>query len=477
MMTRSLAQGVFLAIGVIVFDGCTTAERDSFAKQPKVSIDMAQILERGYLNALVDNNSVSYFIYRGEPLGYEYELLRKLSEKLQVDLKITIISGVEDAIDRLNRGDGDIIAFPLTVTTERQQWIHFTDPHFTTTQVLVQRKPDGWEQYPDLIEDSLVRDPVKLIGKEVYVMKQSSFAERLRNLSSELGGEIIVREDSAGSETESLIWKVEAGEIEYTVADQPFGMVNATYYPDLDVKTVLSVPQEIAWATRHNSPILRDSINVWMNGLKQKGVYRSIYNKYFNDLRTSRKRMASDYNSFSGGQLSRFDDVIKKSALAVSWDWRLVASIVYQESAFNPKVESWAGAMGLMQLMPAAAAQFKVNNVYDPEQNIRGGVRILKHLDDLWAKTIEDPNERVKFVLASYNAGLSHVVDARNLARKYGKDPLKWEDNVQYYFSMLNNSKFYRDPVVAAGYCRCREPIRYVREILDRFEDYKLHFN
>jgi membrane-bound lytic murein transglycosylase F len=476
-MTRSLILRIFLGAGLILVDGCTPASRDSFAKAPTVDIDMAQILERGYLNALVDNNSVSYFIYRGEPLGYEYELLKKLSEKLNVNLKITIISGVEDAIDRLNRGDGDIIAFPLTITEERRQWIDFTDPHFTTTQVLVQRKPDGWEVDPDLIEDSLVRDPAELIGREVYVMRQSSFADRLRDISAELGGEIIVKEDSAGSETESLIWKVEAGDIRYTVADQFFGMVNATYYPDLDVKTVLSVPQEIAWATRLNSPILRDSINVWMNALKKKGIYRSIYNKYFNDLRTSRKRMASDYNSFSGGQLSRFDHVIKQSAAVIKWDWRLVASVVFQESAFNPKVESWAGAMGLMQLMPAAAVQFNVNNVYDPEQNIRGGVRILKHLDDLWAKTVADSTERVKFVLASYNAGLSHVVDARNLARKYGKDPLKWEENVQYYFSMLNNSKFYRDPVVAAGYCRCREPVKYVREILARFEDYKLHFN
>jgi membrane-bound lytic murein transglycosylase F len=476
-MTRSLILRIFLGAGLILVDGCTPASRDSFAKAPKVNIDMAQILERGYLNALVDNNSVSYFIYRGEPLGYEYELLKKLSEKLNVNLKITIISGVEDAIDRLNRGDGDIIAFPLTITEERRQWIDFTDPHFTTTQVLVQRKPDGWELDPDLIEDSLVRDPAELIGREVYVMRQSSFADRLRDISAELGGEIIVKEDSAASETESLIWKVEAGDIRYTVADQFFGMVNATYYPDLDVKTVLSVPQEIAWATRLNSPILRDSINVWMNTLKKKGIYRSIYNKYFNDLRTSRKRMASDYNSFNGGQLSRFDHVIKQSAAVIKWDWRLVASVVFQESAFNPKVESWAGAMGLMQLMPAAAVQFNVNNVYDPEQNIRGGVRILKHLDDLWAKTVADSTERVKFVLASYNAGLSHVVDARNLARKYGKDPLKWEENVQYYFSMLSNSKFYRDPVVAAGYCRCREPVKYVREILDRFEDYKLHFN
>jgi membrane-bound lytic murein transglycosylase F len=253
--------------------------------------------------------------------------------------------------------------------------------------------------------------------------------------------------------------------------------VNATYYPDLDVKTVLSVPQQIAWATRLNSPVLRDSINNWMAGLKKKGAYRTIYNKYFNDLRTSKRRMASDYNSFSGDRLSRFDDVIKESAALINWDWRLVASIVYQESSFNPKVESWAGAQGLMQLMPATVTQFKVQNVFDPVQNIRAGVKVLAHLDKLWERTVKDPHERIKFVLASYNAGLTHVVDARNLTRKYGGDPVRWEDNVQRYLALLNDPKYYRDPLAVAGYCRCREPIRYVQEILDRYEDYKLHYN
>src|SRR5688572_32120662 len=261
-MARPLLKRIVLCTGILA-GGCVT-DKEHFATEPKVTLDIAQIRERGYLNALIDNNSVSYFIYRGEPLGYEYELLRKLSERLKVDLKITIISGVEDAIDRLNRGEGDIIAFPLTITSERRQWIDFTEAHFNTSQVLVQKKPAGWEQNPEIIEDSVIRNPADLIGKEVYVMRQSSFVERLRNLSTELGGEIVIREDSSGAETESLIRLVESGRIKFTVADQTFGLVNATYYPSLDVKTVLSVPQQIAWATRLNSPGLRDSINLWM---------------------------------------------------------------------------------------------------------------------------------------------------------------------------------------------------------------------
>jgi membrane-bound lytic murein transglycosylase F len=474
IMARPLLKRVVLCTGILV-GGCVT-DKENFATEPKVIVDIAQILERGYLNALIDNNSVSYFIYRGEPLGYEYELLKRLSERLKVDLKITIISGVEDAIDRLNRGEGDIIAFPLTITSERRQWIDFTDTHFTTSQVLVQKKPAGWEDNPDLVEDSLIRNPAGLLGKEVYVMKQSSFVERLRNLSTELGGEIIVLEDSSGAETESLIRQVQSGQIKYTVADQTFGLVNATYYPDLDVKTVLSAPQQIAWALRQNSPALRDSINAWMSDLKGSGRFKIIYDKYFNSLKTTRKRMQSEYYSVAGESLSKYDDIIKESAAAVGMDWRLVASVTYQESAFNPRVESWAGAMGLMQLMPATVQQFKVVNVMDPRENIQAGVKVLKHLDGIWSRTVSDTTQRIKFVLASYNAGLSHVADARNLARKYGKDPSRWDDNVEDYMQLLTNSKYYRDAVVAAGYCRCEFPVRYVKEVLGRYEDYKLHF-
>jgi len=472
---QSCVTGRALCVALLVASSCTTPDRN-FATEPEVSIDIPEISKRGYLNALVDNNSVSYFIYRGEPLGYEYELLKRLCQRLRVELKITIISGLEDAINRLNRGEGDIIAFPLTVTTERREWMSFTDTHFTSTQVLVQKKPAGWESNPGLLEDSLLRDPADLIGKVVYVKAQSSFAERLRNLSAEIGGEIIVKEDSSGGETESLIRQVLTGQIKYTVADQPFGMVNATYYPDLDVKTVLSLPQQIAWATRLNAPAVRDSINIWLADIKRAGEFRQIYAKYFNNLKSTRVRMQSDYNSFSGSELSRFDDVMKEAAASISWDWRLIASVTYQESGFDPRVESWAGAMGLMQLMPATVAQFKVVNVMDPRQNIQAGVSVLKHLDDVWARTVSDPQERIKFVLASYNVGLTHVTDARNLARKYGKDPVKWDDNVAFYLILKSDPKYYRDPLSVAGYCRCEGPVNYVKEVLSRFEEYKIHY-
>lgn len=474
-MPRTLGNSKLILATVVLILSCTRTAEENFETEPLVSIDLEQIRARGFINALVDNNSVSYFIYRGQPMGYEYELLQRFSQFLKVSLKITVISGVEEAIDRLNKGTGDLIAFPLTITRERKNYVSFTDAHFNTSQVLVQRKPDGWRANPQLAEKKMIRQPVELIGKEVHVMKHSAFKERLENLSEEIGGEIIIKEDSADAETESLIRQVSNGQIDYTVTDQTLAMVNATYYPNLDINTVLSLPQQIAWATRKNSPELLKEANTWVSQMRKQGTMRIIYDKYFNSPRTSLARMNSDFSSLSGGKLSPYDDKIKAGAELIGWDWRLLAAIISQESNFNPRAESWAGAIGLMQLMPVTGEQFHVSNLYDPAQNIKAGVLFLKRLDELWSRTVEDQTERLKFVLASYNVGLSHVIDARNLTRKYGKDPVKWDDNVEFYLLQKSKSQFYRDPVVAAGYCRCEGPVHYVEEVLSRYEEYKTH--
>jgi len=443
------------------------AAPQAFMASPRVTIDLDSIKSRGYINALVDNNSVSYFIFRGEPMGYEYELLQRFAEDIGVELRIKIISGVDESIDRLNKGEGDVIAFPLTITEERSKYVSFSDPLFTTTQVLVQRR--------DTLHEPPIRLHADLIGKQIYVMRNSSFKDRLQRLSEEVGGQIVIVEDSAGAETESLIRQVAMGEIPLTVTDQTFAMVNASIYPDLDINTIISLPQEIGWATRTNSPDLTGAVNTWLTNFKKQRNYQNIYDRYFKSPRTTLIRMNSDYSSLHGGRLSDFDETIRDEAEALGWDWRLVASVMYQESGFNPNVRSWAGAVGLMQLMPAASRQFKVADPHDPVQNIHAGIKVLQYLDGLWAKTIDDPYERLKFVLASYNVGISHVIDARNLALKYGKDPTKWDGNVETYLMLKTKPQYYRDPVASAGYCRCMGPVNYVKEVLGRFEAYKAH--
>lgn len=443
---------------------------------PEVELDLDEIKKRGYITALVDNNSFSYFIYKGSPMGYEYELLKLLAKDLKVELKLKVISGVERGIRQLNTGEGDILAFPLTITKERTQYVNFTSPLFTSYQVLVQRKPENWQALTqDEIDRNIIRDAHQLIGKEVHVMKSSSFTERLNNLSHEIGGDIHIVEDSANAESESLIRQVALGTIDYTVADHPIAMVNANYYPNIDVNTTLSLPQQIAWSVRKNSPKLLTAINTWQTKVKKEPTFMVIYNRYFKSPRTSLLRARSNYSSlFGGNKISRYDDLIKQGAEKLNWDWRLLAAIIYQESRFINDGESWAGARGLMQLMPETAKRFGATNPNDPKQNIKAGVNYLKHLDKYWAKNITDPEERLKFILASYNAGLTHIIDACELTKKYDKDALRWID-VEFFLLKKSDPNYYRDEAVAAGYCKCEEPVNYIKNVMNTYEEYTHH--
>jgi membrane-bound lytic murein transglycosylase F len=306
------------------------------------------------------------------------------------------------------------------------------------------------------------------------VIEGTSHELHLKNLSEELGGDILIKRDTLTSESESLIRKVAMGEIDYTVADHTMARVNSAYYPNLDVGTVLSIQQNVAWALRKNSPKLLGVIDQWLQKIKEQPTFMVIYNRYFRSPRTSLVHMQSDYSSLGGNKLSPYDELIKAGADKLGWDWRLLAAVVYQESKFDPTDESWAGARGLMQLMPETAKRFGATDLKDPQQSLKAGVNYLMYLEKYWTKRIHDPEQRLKFVLASYNAGLSHILDARKLCKKYGKDEANWDD-VEYFLLKKSDPKYYRDPLVTAGYCKCEEPVNYVEEVLERFEQYKVH--
>lgn len=480
LLNRFSSSLVFILL--ILLLGCAQSGKESRDNTRKesgqtpfaIEFDLDKIKERGSLIALVDNSSTSYFIYKGQLMGYEYELLTHLAEVLDVQLEIIITKSIDDAFDKLNTGEGDIIAFTLTITKERKKKVAFTNALYTTRQVLVQKKPEDWQSLKSHeLEKLLIRNQVDLIGKEVHVRRSSSYVDRLHNLSEEIGGDIRIIEDDKDVETELMIKKVVNGEIRYTIADEDIALVNVSYYPQIDIKTAISFPQQIAWAVRQNAPELLIYINEWQRKIKQGPEYNVIYNKYYKSPRSSVSRMNSDFSSLQGGQLTIYDDLIKQAADSLRWDWRLLASQMYQESGFRPNEISWAGAVGLMQLVPETGKRFGAVDLKNPEQNIKAAAAFLKYLEGLWGKTIEDKQERLKFTLASYNVGLGHVIDARELAKKFDKDPKKWEGNVEFY--LLNKSKpqFFKDPVCKSGYCRGEEPVNYVKNTLNRYEQYK----
>jgi membrane-bound lytic murein transglycosylase F len=271
-----------------------------------------------------------------------------------------------------------------------------------------------------------------------------------------------------------MIGMVASAKIPYTVADENVAMVNQTYYPNIDVKTAISFPQKIAWAVNKNSPLLLAGLNKWIKSQKNTAEYANLYNKYFKNPKGSGQRNGSEFSSIAGNKISPYDDMIIAYSREIEWDWRLLASMIYQESKFDPNAESWAGACGLMQLTPSTAGLYGIDTCgATPIQSIEGGTRHIIKLNKYWSKFITSKQERIKFVLASYNVGLGHIIDARNLAKKYGKNPDLWYNNVETYILLKSKPKYYNDPIVRCGYCRGQEPYNYVRQIIERYDHYK----
>lgn len=472
---------VFIVI-LIIFSACQSPENKQDSRKERseerviispVERDLPQIKEEGILKAITVYSSTSYFLYRGQPMGFEYELLQRLAKQLKLDLKIVVARDIDDVLNMLNRGDGDIVAYGLAITEPRKQKVNFTEYHSISHQVLVQKKPDNWRKMKlHEINRAMIDDALELIGDTVWVRKNSSYYERLINLNQEIGDTIYIDTLPGNLDTEEIIKMVSEGKIKYTVADYNMAKVSSSYFPNLDIHVPISLSQRLAWAVRKTSPELLEAVNEWTRKIKKTNDYYVIYDKYFESKRSSKIRSESEFFSRKTGKISQYDDLVKKYAASLDWDWRLLSSLIFQESRFDPKTRSWAGAHGLMQLMPVTAREMGIKNTANPEENLRGGTKYLKLMTRYW-REIPDSIQRIKFVMASYNCGYNHVVDAQNLAEKFGKNKNVWDKNTDEFILKLSYRKYFNDDVVKYGYVRGSEPYNYVRDIFRRYELYK----
>lgn len=470
MIIKHLILG-FLAI---LFLGCNL-KNEKKTDEPKTDFsprDFQKIKKAGKLRALLAYSSTSYFLYKGKPMGYEYELLERLANHFNLELEITVSEDLSSLLSELNKGTVDIVAYGLAVTTERKEDAAFTDYLYLTNQVLVQRKPINWRSLTlDNIKENLVLDPIELINDTVSVRYNSSYFDRIQNLSKEIGGPIVIDTLKGKLATAEIIKMVADGSIKYTLADKNLAQINASYFPILDVTVPVSFSQRIAWAVNKNSKELLSKTNEWLEDEKKKTDYYVIYNKYFRNKRNFSRRVKSEFYSLTKNQISEYDDLIKTNAKKLGWDWRLLAALIYQESRFDLEANSWTGAEGLMQLMPNTAEELGVQNSLDPIDNINAGSKYLKSIYGNFDE-ITDTVQRIKFTMGAYNSGYYHIKDARMLAKLNGLDPNVWDGHVNEMMLALSYPKNYNHPSMDYGYVNGIEPYNYVNQIFERYEHY-----
>lgn len=480
--TRTAAALFLLPLALL--GGCTDPDDPG---EP-VERDLSQVQAGDTLNVLVTYNSTGFFIYRGEPMGFEFRLLQQFAEENDLVLHAQVVRDRSRLFHMLNAGEGDVVAARVVPAPSDTADIAYTEALYTTRPATVQRtEPAESADIPSAVDTVLEprdsvrapQDPVEirarlierpegLAGEEVHVPEATFYEDRLVELSDSLGEDIHVVEVDDESH-EALLRQLARGEIVLTVSPENLAELKASHYTNLRVQPAIGPTHDVVWAVRRNSPELLNALNAWIRD--EQALIEQAYQRYFVDRQGFREREESEYLTSETGRLSEYDDLLRAAAPRIGWDWRLLASQTFQESKFDPRARSWAGAMGLLQLMPATAREVDVSNPYDPEENVAGAVRYLEWLTDQWDETILDPDQQLRFILASYNAGAGHVRDARRLAEKNGDDPNSWDD-VSYWLLQKSKKQYYNDPVVRYGYARGMEPVLYVNRILDRFDHY-----
>jgi membrane-bound lytic murein transglycosylase F len=437
-----------------------------------VAIDLSEIRERGTLKVITISSAISYFRYMKKWMGYEYEMAQLLAKKLNLKLEIIEAKNINDMIYKLRKGEGDVIAYQMPYLEGQEVNFNYVISPLSTRQVVIQKKPANWRNMTQEALDSvLLRSLEDLNGKSIRIQNDDLVEENLINFFEEKNIAVTINRSVNDYSDEELIFRVLNGKIKYAVVNSFIANFQATYFGDLSTDLKLSEEMEMGWVVRKKSTDLLAALSQEFSNFIAAGKFQEVYDKYFKEKKVIANFDLNDKYYKSTGDLSPFDSIVKSNALDNKLDWRLLTAQMYQESEFDPDVESWAGAVGLMQFMPKTAEEYEITNRRDPVQSIEGGATFLNHLNNRWKKQQVPPDESIKFALASYNVGIGHVMDAAIITEDEGADKTKWI-NVSQNLLKLSKREYINYPKVKYGYCNGREPIDYVERIMKRYQIY-----
>lgn len=427
----------------------------------RYAADLDEIRDRGVLRVITRNNSVSYYIARGKERGFEFELASAFAEELGVRVAFVVPESRGELIPALFAGEGDMIAAGTSLTPDRSEKVLFTLPYIESQRVVATRK--DFAKKLDGLED--------LPGVAIHLSFRSTTLQDARNVESLIGRQLDLRDVSDGAEMERMMERVAAGKYEATLVDD--NLLGLEQVSGLPLKSVMAVgdARAKAWAVHPAAPKLQEAANQFLK--KRRRLVAILRGRYFKPSKTARRARAADYRADVNARISPYDKIFRKEGKNTGIDWRLLAAVAYAESRFDPKAESRFGAQGLMQLLPSTAKRVGETELFDPAKNIRAGAKYLRRLMKIFGKSGVAPRQQIRFALASYNCGLGHVLDARELARKVGKDPNRWFNEVEDAIRLKMDRKWHRQ--TRFGYARARETIAYVSRIQAQYDIFTRH--
>ena len=417
--------------------------------------DFSSIKDRGVLRVITYANPSHYYLYKGNLFGFEYELLKQFAKSHMLRLNVILAHTQDEMFELLNNGKGDLIAasLPRSIIKESKS-VSYTVPYNYASPILIGR-----------VNEEPIIDIRELAGRRVTLAQDSPYWDFMLKLKDQgLKFELVKAND--GVNLEGTMLMVALGIYDLTVVGDHQITAAKPYSVGVEAQFILSEPQAHRWAVRSDRQQLFNSLNDFLNIQFRNEKYNVLHAKYFEQPQ-SEKYVNARLTKITS--LSPYDDMTQKYSAEYGFDWRLITALMFQESQFDPKANSYAGAQGLMQMIPATAEFMGVSNLNNPKSSIDGGVRYLNYLRSRFEDSIL-LQDRIWFTLASYNAGYGRVKRARKLAKIMGLDKDKWFDNVEV--AMMGLGKFYTKKGKQVPYCQCGQTVVYVREIRTRYFNY-----
>ena len=400
--------------------------------------DLTAMQENGRIRVLVSFSKTDFFLLRGEPRGFEAELMIRFEKHLNKEVEresdrtrvVFVPVAFERLIPALLAGEGDLIAAGLTLTEERSKLVAFSDPYLPLIDEIVVSRVNAGDDTLSSIED--------LSARSVYVLRASSYEQHLRELSRtfEARGlepiEIIGADENLSDS--DILELVNAGVVEHTVIDSHLADLWSGVLTKLHVHNDLKINEggQIAWAVRQSNPQLLSKLNEFVVK-SRKGTHLGniLFRRYFENEKLIKNPLEEQISR----RLNKYAPLFRTYAKRYNLDWMAVAAQAYQESGFDHSLISEQGAVGMMQLLPSTAADpiVGIADISSVENNVHAAVRYLAFLRrEFFADASIPEPDRLGFMWAAYNAGPDRVRRMRERAQKIGLDPNRWFFNVEH---------------------------------------------
>jgi membrane-bound lytic murein transglycosylase F len=411
---------------------------------------MKRVESLGVVRVATFNSPTTYYVGATGPMGFEYDLTRTFAHELGLEVEILVAESPAEVVDLVLSGRAHLGA-GISVTPASERLMRFTPPLRSTALQLVYRS--GSPKPKSLHE----------LGGPLTIPTDSPAAQTLRELTRV--NPQLVWQETEDYGAEELLFRVANGDAQYTIAPSDLVAINQRYYPQLRVAFTLTEFQNVAWAFAPGDDSLSARADQFLEGLDPR-LLTQLRDRYFGHVSRVGHYGAVALATHTQTRLPRYRKAFEEAARRNGLDWRLLASVGYQESLWDPEAVSPTGVRGLMQITTDTAEFLKIQDRLDPFQSIQGAARYLKQIHAKFPPEIQEP-DRTWMTLAAYNVGYGHVLDAREITVLHGGDPNRWVE-VRNHLPLLTQSKWHRR--TKYGYARGHEAVTYVGNIRSYYD-------